>query len=93
MNGNGHGVKSRVRRDYFWVCAIEKISGRPIIDGPHDTDMEANQWGFEHIRDGDFKVYSFRTINKQAARDMLKHIMLEQSKDLSVVFKRARYKI
>ena len=93
MNGNGHRRHTGTRRDYFWVCAIEKVSGRPIIDGPYDTEAEANQFGFARIRDGDFTVYAFNTINKFAARDKFKHKRLEQSGQLADVFKRARYKI
>ena len=91
MNGNGR--THRARRDYFWVCAIEKISGRPVVQGPHDTEAEANQFGFAHIKDGDFTVYPFPTRNKYAARDMFKNKRLEQSGQLADVFKRAKYKV
>lgn len=91
MNGNGHKKRVRTQRDYFWVCAIDKASQRPILQGPHNTDTDARQWGFEHIRDGDFEVFSFPTINKQAARDCYKNIILERTNMLSDVFKRAKY--
>ena len=91
MNGNGHRRHSK--RDWYWVCAVEKVSGRPVVQGPHDTDAEANQWGFEKIKDGDFTVYPFPTINKIAARDFYKNKRLEQSGQLADVFKRARYKV
>ena len=64
-----------------------------MIAGPHEDNMSADQWGFEHIKDGDFKVYQFNTRDKTAARDMFKHIMLEQSGQVADVLKRARYQI
>ena len=91
MNGNGHRRHSK--RLYYWVCAIEKVSGRPFIDGPYDTEAEANQFGFAKVRDGDFEVYAFDTVNKFSARDKFKHKRLEQSGQLADVFMRARYKI
>ena len=91
MNGNGHRRRSNTL--HYWVCAIEKVSGRPVLQGPHDTESEANQFGFEHIKDGDFTVEAFPTINKFAARDMYKNKRLEQSGQLADVFKRARYKV
>jgi len=92
MNGNGHR-RHRERRDYYWVCAVEKVSGRPVVQGPHDTEAEANQFGFEKIKDGDFTVEAFPTINRIAARDYYKNKRLEQSGQLADVFKRARYKV
>lgn len=95
MNGNGHRKHRtlRIRRDYYWVCAIHKISGRPIVQGPHNTESEANQFGYEHIKDGDFEVYAFPTVNRITARDMFKSKRLERSGLLEDVFKRAKYKV
>ena len=58
-----------MNRDWFWVCAIETISGRPVVLGPYNTEAEATQFGFSKIKDGDFKVYSFPTVDRTAARD------------------------
>lgn len=95
MNGNGHRQRRipRARRDWHWVCAIETVTGRPVVLGPYNTEAEANQFGFEKIKDGDFTVYPFPTTNKVTARDMFKYKRLEQSGQLSGVFKRARYKV
>jgi len=93
MNGNGHGRRFRIRRNHFWACAIEKITGRPVVLGPYDTEQEANQFGFERIKDGDFTVYEFDTRDKFAARDKFKYKRLEQSGQLSEVFKRAKYRV
>jgi len=88
MNGNGHrqGV-------WWWACAIEKVSGRPVVLGPYTSEEEATRFGFEKIRDGDFKVYPFDTYNRLAARDKFKYKRLEQQGQLADVFKRARYKV
>jgi len=80
-----------MNKQMYWVCAIEKISGRPIVQGPHSDETEARQWGFENIRDNDFEVLQFPTIQKETARDMYKNILLERSKQLPIVFKRAKY--
>lgn len=75
------------------MCVVEKATGRPIIAGPYDSDTEANQFGFEKIKDGDFKVYQFNTRDKTAARDMFKHIILNESGQVADVLKRARYQV
>lgn len=80
-------------RQAWWVCAIDKVSGRPIVQGPHFMDSEARQWGFEHIRDNDFEVLQFPTVNKESARDMYKNILLERTNQLPIVFKRAKYQV
>lgn len=91
MNSNRHR-RVRTQRDYWWVCAIEKTTGRPIVHGTHLTDTDARQWGFEHIRN-DFEVLPFPTVNKIAARDFYKARILERTNTLSSVFKRAKYPV
>jgi len=82
-----------MQRELYWICAVEKTSGRPLVHGPHQTDTDARQWGFEHIKDGDFEVFHFPTVNKIAARDYFKSIILERTNTLSSVFKRAKYPV
>lgn len=79
--------------DAIWVCAVEKSSGRPVVHGVHNSEEEARQWGFENIRDGDFEVLHFPTINRYNARDRYKAILLERTKNLPLVFKRAKYQV
>ena len=88
-----HRAQRIGRRIFYWVCAIEKVSGRPVLQGPHSSEVEANQYGFEHIKDGDFTVEAFPTVDRTAARDFYKNKMLQQSGQLADVFKRARYMI
>jgi hypothetical protein len=78
-------------QSYWWVCAVDRLSGRPIVQGHHSTESDARQWGFENIRDNDFEVHCFPTINKVAARDFWKSILLERTKSLSTVLQRAIY--
>lgn len=90
MRNNGHR-RIRTQRDYWWVCAVEKSCGRPIVQGPHNTDNDARQWGVENIWDNAWEVFPFPTINKIAARDRYKSIVLERTKLLPSVFQRAIY--
>ena len=88
-------LNKKIRRsrntEYYWVCAIHKATLRPILHGPHNTEDEARQWGYTYVRDGEFEVYPFPTINKTAARDFYKSIMVEKSKNISSAFTRAIY--
>ena len=94
MNGNGHRRRRGTQRDYYWICAVEKSSGRPVVDGPYDSETEANQFGFsKNINDGDFEVHAFNTIDRMAARDKYKHIVFERSGNLGFILKRAKYKV
>lgn len=92
MRNNGHR-RVRSQANYWWVCAVEKTTGRPLVHGTHNTDTDARQWGFEHIKDGDFEVFAFPTVNRISARDYFKSIILERTNTLSSVFKRAKYPI
>lgn len=91
MNDNGHKRRPRTQRDYFWVCAVEKVSQRPVVQGPHNTEREAREWGLMYIKDGDFEVLPFPTINKIAARDFYKSKMVERTKNIASAFTRAIY--
>lgn len=88
-----NGRHRRTRGPYYWACAVEKITGRPVVLGPYASEAEANQFGFEKIRDGDFVVHAFDTCDKTAARDKFKYKRLEQSGQLAEVFRRAKYKV
>ena len=87
MNGNR-------LREYYWICAVDRVSQRPVVDGPYNSESEANQFGFsKNINGGDFNVYQFDTRNKFSARDKFKHKILERTGDISSVFKRAKYPV
>jgi hypothetical protein len=64
-----------------------------VVHGVHSSEEEARQWGFENMKDGDFEVLHFSTKNRFNARDKYKAILLERTKSLPIVFKRARYKV
>lgn len=89
MNGNGH--KKRTQRDYYWVCAVEPKSGRPVVQGPHNNEYGARNWGLDHMKGFEFEVLAFPTINKMAARDYYKNALAERGDLLPIVFKRAIY--
>lgn len=90
MDNNGH-KRQRPQKEVYWVCAIEKSSQRPIVQGYHLTEDAARQWGWEHIKDGDFEVCLFPTVNKIAARDYYKNRILERTNSLASIFTRAKY--
>ena len=79
-------------REYSWLLAIDKVSGRPIILGPFDDDNEANRIGFEKIQ-GSFEVHRLKTRNRMMARDLLKYKRFEQTAQLAETLKRAKYKV
>lgn len=84
----------RLHKQYYWICAIDKVSGRPIVDGAYNSEQEAHQYGFsKNINGGDFEVCMFPTSNRIMARDLFKHKILDRTGDISTVFKRARYKV
>ncbi len=41
---------------YWWVLAYKR-NGRPIIDGPHSSEDEADAWITEHIPDAVLPIY------------------------------------
>ena len=90
---NGRRERRRTRRDWFWACAREYTTGRPVVFGPHSTEVEAEQVAIRHLGEGEFVVYAFPTVNKIAARDMFKKKLEEQGSSLTDLFKRARYKL
>jgi hypothetical protein len=80
------------RCNYYWACAVENTTGRPVVFGPHNTDVEAQEVAMRHNGQGEFAVYCFPTINKFAARDMFRKKLEEQGTQLVDLFKRAKYK-
>jgi hypothetical protein len=84
MGRNGH--------NYYWACAVESTSGRPMVFGPHSTDVDAREVALRHSGEGEFEIYRFPTINKFAARDMYRKKLEEQGTRLVDLFKRAKYK-
>ena len=91
---NTKGIDEMITREYYWICAVDRVSGRPVVDGHYNSEHEANQFGFsKNINGGDFSVYKFDTINKFSARDKFKHIMMANTGDISTVFRRAKYPV
>jgi len=87
------GATARRRgQNYWWACAVEYTSTRPVVLGPHVTEREAREVALRHDGEGEFMVYAFPTVNKFAARDMYRKKLEEQGAKLVDLFKRARYK-
>lgn len=89
--GNGH--RSRFRRDYYWISAIEKESGRLVVLGPYDTEDEANQVGFGAKLDGNFEVHQLGTIDKARATSEIKYKRFNQTKSLEQALRRAKHTV
>lgn len=81
------------RREYFWLLAVDKASGRPIILGPYDTEEEGNRVGFEKIDSGNFEVIPLNTRNVQRANHILKYRRFDQTAKLEEALKRAKHSV
>ena len=97
VRGNGNGKRRRVhistKRDWAWLCAVEKTTGTPIVDGPYDTEDEANRIGLEKIQ-GDFEVMMWPTVDKNRATAMWRHERLNRGEQIvDIVRKRTKHKI
>lgn len=79
------------RREYYWILAVDKSSGRPLILGAYDTEEEANQVGFQKIDSGNFEVVPLRTRNVQRANRILKYRRFHQTERLEEGLKRAKH--
>lgn len=94
LSGNGHKPKYRgARRDYYWICAVEKTTGTPIVDGPYDTEDEAFQVGYTKMRGEQFEVKPIKTIDRNKATADWRHERLMRSGQLIEVLKRTKHKI
>lgn len=78
-------------REFYWLLAVDRPSGRPIILGPYDTESEANRIGFEKIDSGNFEVVPLATHNVQRANQLLKYRRFNQTSKLEEVLKRAKH--
>ena len=80
------------KQPYYWLCAIEKTTGTPIVDGPYNSEEEARNIGFSKIRD-DWEVIPMKTRDRNRATAMFRHMRFMNSGDLLEVLKRTRHKI
>ena len=86
-------VRPRFRRDYYWISAIEKETGRLVVLGPYDSEDEANQVGFGAKLDGMFEVHKLGTIDKARATSEIKYKRFQQTQNLHESLKRAKHKV
>ena len=77
---------------YYWILAVEPITGRPVVLGPYSTESEANDVGFNKCG-GTFEVLPLKTRDVGLATKILKHRRFEQSEQLAEVLKRAKHKV
>ena len=79
-------------RDWYWLCAVERETGTPIVDGPYDTEEEARQVGLQKIRDN-FEVIPMKTIDKNRATAEYRHRRFMTYGDLKQILLRTKHKI
>ena len=77
-------------REYYWILAVDKTSGRPVVLGYYHSEEEANRVGFEKI-DGSFEVVPLKTTDSAKATKILKYKRFYQTARLEEALKRARH--
>ena len=75
----------------YWVIG-EYEPGRYAVDGPHGSEKEANDMGFQLFPNQVFKVRKYQTTNKAKAISMWKH-ELAPKLGLSSALKPIRHKM
>lgn len=75
---------------YYWLLAVDRVSGRPVILGAFNSEEEANQIGFQKI-DGNFEVVPLRTCDPARATKALKYRRFTQTSKLEEALKRAKH--
>jgi len=90
---SNQGKGSITRREYYWLLAVDKVSGRPVILGPFDTEEEGNRIGFSKIDSGNFEVIPLNTRNAQRANHILKYRRFNQTAKLEEALKRAKHSV
>jgi len=93
-NGNKPRVK-RTRRDYYWICAVEKTTGTPVVDGPYDTEEEAEQTASQSTRlSGEqWEILPMRTVDRNRATAEFRHQRVQRFGRLDEALKRTGHKI
>ena len=79
-------------RPWYWLCAVERESGTPIVDGPYDTEEEARRIGLEKIRDN-FEVIALNTIDRAKATAEYRHRRFMTYGDLKQILLRTKHKL
>ena len=77
---------------YYWVLAVEPMSGRPVVLGPYPSEGEANDMGFSKLGTN-FEVIPLSTRDVGLATKILKHRRFIETEKLNEAMKRARHKI
>lgn len=77
---------------YYWILAVDMITGRPVVLGPHSTEAEANEIGFKKIG-ASFEVVPLNTRDINAATKMMKHRRFMQTEQLHEAVLRAKHKV
>jgi len=84
-----HRPKHTRARSAWWAHCVHL--GRPVILGPYYDQTQAEREAWEKL-EGKGEVVELPTIDHTRARDMLKKKMLDRTRDLDSIMKRASYK-
>lgn len=76
------------RRVYYWIKAI--VDGRLFVDGPYGTEDQCGQAAYNLVG-GNFSCIPLNTKDSSEATRCLKHMMLEQTKDIRDSTRNARH--
>jgi hypothetical protein len=85
-----HRERIPIQRDYWWVWCIR--GGRAIRRGAYLTEQEAHEHGLRELG-SDIEVIKLPTRDPNRARDIIRNIILERSKDIEFSLRRFRNKL
>lgn len=74
----------------YWIWKLHQ--GRIVILGFEETENEAYTKGLSNFG-GEFEIHETTTRDRQRARDEIKAKALNQTKDLDLILRRAKYKV
>jgi len=74
----------------YWIWKLYK--GRIVILGCEETENDAYTKGLSNFG-GEFEIHESMSRDRTRARDEIKAKLLNQTKDLDLVLRRARYKM
>jgi hypothetical protein len=91
-NPKGRPPPRMRQAQYYWV--LTPYQGRTLIDGPHTTEQQANDYAFS-LQDasGPSTVLPLPTSDKAVAAQMVKHKMLETSGNIGNSTQRLKHTI
>lgn len=88
----GESPRASRNREYYYIVATS-VTGRLVVLGPYEDEMEANRIGFNKIKEGNFEVVPIATRDLATATRRMQYRRFDQSANLEESLKRAKHKI